>query len=181
MRKALSLVLVAMLGAATLTAATLNGVTLPDSVSVGGKTLVLNGLGLRSKMMFKVYVAGLYVEQKSTDGNAIASADAPKRITLHFVRSVSLDQIKEAIVDGFDANAKAALKAQIDQFGAALEPFNENDEMSVTYVPNTGTVLNVKGKDKLTIPGLPFAKALFGIWLGPNPPSTSLRDGMLGK
>ena len=53
--------------------------------------------------------------------------------------------------------------------------------MSMTYVPNTGTVLTVKGKDKLTIPGLPFAKALFGIWLGANPPSTALRDGMLGK
>ena len=104
-------------------------------------------------MMIKVYVAGLYVEQKRSDGNAIVNADAPKRITLHFVRNVSNDQIREAIVDGFDANAKSTLKAQIDQFGAALEPFNENDEMSVTYVPGTGTVLNVKGKDKLTVPG----------------------------
>jgi hypothetical protein len=181
MRKFLSLLLVTLLGAATLTAGSLSGVTLPDSVKVGDKTLVLNGLGLRSKMMFKVYVAGLYVEQKSSDGDAIVNADAPKRITLHFVRAVSNDQIKEAIVDGFDANAKSALKSQIDQFGAALEPFNENDEMSVTYVPGTGTVLNVKGKDKLTIPGFPFAKALFGIWLGANPPSSSLKNGMLGK
>jgi hypothetical protein len=181
MRKSLFLLLVTLLSAATLMAATLAGVTLPDSVKVGDKTLVLNGLGLRSKMMFKVYVAGLYVEQKSGDGNAIVNADAPKRITLHFVRNVTNDQIKEAIVDAFDANAKSALKAQIDQFGAALEPFSENDEMSVTYVPGTGTVLNVKGKDKLTIAGFPFAKALFGIWLGANPPSSSLKDGMLGK
>jgi hypothetical protein len=181
MRKVLSLSLVALLGAATLTAATLAGVTLPDTVKVGDKTLVLNGLGLRSRMMVKVYVAGLYVEQKSGDGNAIVNADAPKRIVLHFVRSVSNDQIKDAIVGAFDANAKASLKTQIDQFGAALEPFNENDEMSMTYVPNTGTMLNVKGKDKLTIPGAPFAKALFDIWLGANPPSSDLKDGLLGK
>ena len=181
MRKAVSLSLVTLLGAATLTAATLAGVTLPDTTKVGDKTLVLNGLGLRSKMMVKVYVAGLYVEQKSGDGNAIVNADAPKRIVLHFVRSVSNDQIKDAIVGAFDANAKASLKTQIDQFGAALEPFNENDEMSMTYVPGTGTTLNVKGKDKLTIPGAPFAKALFGIWLGANPPSSGLKDGLLGK
>jgi len=181
MRKVLSLSLVTLLGAATLTAATLAGVTLPDTVKVGDKTLLLNGLGLRSKMMVKVYVAGLYVEQKSGDGTAIVNAEAPKRIVLHFVRSVSNDQITDAIVGAFDANAKASLKAQIDQFGAALEPFSENDEMSMTYVPGTGTVLNVKGKDKLTIAGFPFAKALFGIWLGANPPSSSLKDGMLGK
>ena len=180
MRKVLSLAFATLLGASTLAAATLAGVTLPDTASVAGKTLVLNGVGLRTKVMFKVYVAGLYVEQKSTDGNALVNADAPKRITLHFVRSVSNDQIREAIVDGFDANAKATLKAQIDQFGAALEPFAEHDEMSVTYVPGTGTVLNVKGKDKLTIPGFPFAKALFGIWLGDNPPSSSLKKGLLG-
>jgi hypothetical protein len=147
---------------------------------VGGKTLVLNGLGIRTRMMIKVYVAGLYVEQKSSDGNAIVNADAAKRLTLHFVRSVSNDQIKEAIVGAFDANAKASLKTQIDQFGAALEPFDEGDEMSMTYVPGTGTLLNVKGKDKLTIPGFPFAKALFGIWLGANPPSNDLNKGLLG-
>jgi hypothetical protein len=181
MRKTLSLALATLLGAATLTAATLSGVTLPDTAKVGDKTLVLNGLGIRSKMMFKVYVAGLYLEQKTNDGNAIVNADAPKRIVLHFVRSVSNEQIKEAIVDGFDAAAKASLKSQIDQFTGAFESYVEGDEMTMTYVPNTGTVLTVKGKDKLTIPGFPFAKALFGIWLGANPPSASLKDGLLGK
>ena len=37
------------------------GVTLPDTVSVEGKTLKLNGAGLRTKVVFKVYVAGLYL------------------------------------------------------------------------------------------------------------------------
>ncbi|HEY1965075.1 MAG TPA: chalcone isomerase family protein, partial [Acidobacteriaceae bacterium] len=67
-----------------LRAATLAGVTLPDTAQVGGKTLVLNGLGLRTKMMVKVYVAGLYLEQKSSDPNAIIKADAPKQIIMKF-------------------------------------------------------------------------------------------------
>jgi hypothetical protein len=51
----------------------------------------------------------------------------------------------------------------------------------MTYVPGTGTRLTVKGNDKLTIPGQPFAKALFTIWLGPNPPNSDLKKGLLGQ
>lgn len=182
MRKVCALLLAtAMLTGPALSAATLAGVTLPDSVQAGGKTLVLNGLGLRSRMMFKVYVAGLYVEQKNADGAAIYNADAPKRIVLHFVRDVSNTQIKEAIVDGFDPAAKQALKAEIERFTSAFESFAVGDEMTITYLPGSGTQLNVKGQDKLTIPGFPFARALFAIWLGDNPPSSSLKNGLLGK
>ena len=74
MRKSLisfALVLFVSFSATAANAASLAGVTLPDSQQVAGKNLVLNGLGLRSKMMVKVYVAGLYLEQKSSDPNAI--------------------------------------------------------------------------------------------------------------
>jgi len=40
-------------------AAELAGAALPDTLAVGGKTLKLNGLGLRKKAVFKVYVGGL--------------------------------------------------------------------------------------------------------------------------
>jgi hypothetical protein len=182
MRKVCAIPLALALAASTtLSAATLAGVTLPDTVSAAGKTLVLNGLGLRSRMMVKVYVAGLYLEQKSADGAAIVNADTPKRIVLHFVRNVSNTQIRDAIVDGFDPGAKQSLKAEIDRFTGAFEAFAPGDEMTITYVPGSGTQLNVKGQDKLTVPGVPFAKALFGIWLGDNPPSASLKSGLLGK
>lgn len=182
MRKAFALPLALVVAASTaLSAATLAGVTLPDTAQAGGKTLVLNGLGLRSRMMFKVYVAGLYLEQKSSDGATIVNTDATKRIVLHFVRDVSNTQIREAIVDGFDPGAKQALKAEIDRFTGAFESFAPGDQMTITYVAGTGTQLNVKGQDKLTIPGFAFAKALFGIWLGDNPPSAGLKNGLLGK
>ncbi len=52
-------------------AAELAGATLPDTVSAGDKTLKLNGMGLRKKAMFKVYVGGLYLESPSKDAGAI--------------------------------------------------------------------------------------------------------------
>ena len=51
-------------------AATLADVTLPDTVTVGNQTLVLNGMGLRTKLFIKVYVGGLYLEKKSTPFSA---------------------------------------------------------------------------------------------------------------
>ena len=180
MRKAFCLMLITLLGAANLPAATLAGVTLPDSVKVGDQTLVLNGIALRSKMGMKVYVAGLYLTQKSSDGTAIINADAPKRIVLHATRELDSGKLKESIGDGFDASAKANLKSQIDQFMSGLETLKAGEEMAITYLPGTGTILTVKGKDKLTIPGLPFGQAVFGVWLGAKSPS-DVRKALLGQ
>ncbi|MGA7906039.1 MAG: chalcone isomerase family protein, partial [Candidatus Sulfotelmatobacter sp.] len=110
--------------------ASLAGVTLPDTVQVGGAALVLNGLGLRTKFMVKVYVAGLYLPQKSSDPGAIIKADAPKRIVMQFLRSVSRNQMADAFEESFDNNtpdAKRTMKADIDQFLGALEPLKESD------------------------------------------------------
>jgi hypothetical protein len=54
MPKVFCLMLIMLLGAANLPAATLAGVTLPDSADAGGKSLVLNGIALRTKMGVKI-------------------------------------------------------------------------------------------------------------------------------
>ncbi len=56
--------------ASTAFAAELAGVRMSDQVTVDGRTLSLNGLGLREATAFKVdvYVAGLYLEQKKIRG-----------------------------------------------------------------------------------------------------------------
>ena len=180
MRKVFCIVLITLLGASSLVAGTLAGVTLPDTANVGGKSLVLNGIALRTKMGVKVYVAGLYLPQKSSDGTAILNADAPKRIVLHATRELDSGKLKDAIGDGFDASAKANLKAQIDQFMSGLETLKAGEEMAITYLPGTGTILNVNGKDKLTIPGLPFAQAVFGVWLGAKSPG-DVKRALLGQ
>ena len=168
----------------TLRASTLAGVTLPDTVQVGGKRLTLNGMGLRKKFVVKVYVAGLYLEQKSSDPAAILTADAPKRIVMQFVRSVSKNQIVDAFDESFENNAPDArktMKADIDQFLGALEPINDGDQMALTYTPGTGTTLAINGKDKLTIAAPAFAPVLFSVWLGPKPPNADLKKGLLGQ
>ena len=105
-------------------AAELAGVSMPDTVQVGRTSLVLNGMGLRTKYMVKVYVAGLYLTQKSADPGAILKADEPKRIVLQFMRSVSKNQMAEAFDESFRDNAPDAertMKADIDRMlGAGI-------------------------------------------------------------
>lgn len=167
-----------------LAAATLAGVTLPDTAQVAGKNLVLNGLGLRTKVIVKVYIGGLYLEQKSSDANAIIKADAPKQIVLKFVHSASKSQMSDAFQESFKDNtpdAMKTMKADIDQLLGALEAVKPGDQMVFTYVPGTGSTFALNGKDKVTIAGPAFGQVLFSVWLGPKPPNTDLKKGMLGQ
>jgi len=182
MRRAFIATAFILAAAINLLGATLAGVTLPDSTDVGGKKLVLNGMGLRTKMMFKVYVGGLYLEQKSSDAGAILRANAPKRVVMQMLRDLSKDQMVEAFTEQFEANTPTwqSMKADIDKMLGAFEPTKTGEQMVFTYQPGTGTTLTIGGKDKVTIPGHAFGQAMFACWLGPKPPSGDLKKGMLG-
>ena len=90
---------VVLVSAAPALAATCQNVTFPDSVKAGNAELLLNGLGLRKATMFnvKVYVAGLYLPQKSSDAGQILAANRPWRLELRFVRDVGVSDIRNAL------------------------------------------------------------------------------------
>lgn len=165
-------------------AATVAGITLPDTVQVAGTTLVLNGAGLRTKYMVKVYVAGLYVTQKSSDPTMILKPDAPKRIVMHFVRDVSKNQLTDGFTESFHSNtpdAEKTLKPDIDRFFSVLTPVKTSQEIMFTYIPEKGTSVFFGDKEQLTIAGPAFAEMLFSVWLGPKPPNPALKKGLLGQ
>lgn len=165
-------------------AGTLAGVSLPDSVQVGETTLVLNGLGLRKKFVVKVYVAGLYVSQKSSDANAILNAETPKRIVMHFVRDVSKSQIADAFDESFKNNApeaRLAAKSEIDALLATLVDVKAGDQIVFTYLPGKGTTFAMNGAEKLKVASPSFTHAVFSVWLGPKPPNADLKKGILGQ
>ena len=82
----------------------LEGVTMPDTVQVGGETLQLNGMGLRKKAVFNVYVAGLYLPEKMSDAEAILQADTGRQTRMEFHRRVKAKQMCGAWNDGLAAN-----------------------------------------------------------------------------
>src|SRR5499433_297312 len=108
-RAALITLSVVAAAAAAALAMEVAGVKMPDTVTVEGKTLKLNGMGLRKKLMFKVYVAGLYIETPTHAPEAIISSDQVKRIDLHILRNLKASQVTDAIQEGFEKNSKAQM------------------------------------------------------------------------
>jgi chalcone isomerase-like protein len=163
-------------------AAELAGATLPDTLSAGDKTLKLNGLGLRKKAVFKVYVGGLYLESPSKDAGGILASDQARAIRMHFLRDLTKVQLVEAFQEGFEANAKdkAGQKAAFDKMLALVPDVKEGETLTFAYVPGKGTTLRVGDKDLGAFEGKGFADAVFAIWLGAKPPSEDLKKGMLG-
>jgi len=184
MKKLAAAMLVLTLAAAA-SARELAGVTMPDSAVVSGKTVKLNGLGLRTKLFFKIYVAGLYLENPTSDATIAISSEESKRVVMHFLyKKVSKSQLLDAWNEGFESNSPAdvpKLKKEIAQFLSWMDDISAGSEIVMTYEPGTGTTVEFAGSRKGTIPGPDFMRALWSVWLGEHPPTGDLRTGMLGK
>lgn len=176
------LLLLAALFAVPAFAAELEGVKVPDTVTVGDKTLKLNGQGLRVKFVFKVYVASLYLEQTSTTAADIIKTDQARRVEMAMLRDLDKKTINEAIKDGFEKNSgpnMAALQERLNKFSEKITDVKKGATLIIQYVPGKGTTVE-GGTDTYVAEGKDFADALFSVWLGAKPVDEGLKKGMLG-
>ena len=166
-------------------AAEVGGVKLEDKLSVGGQELVLNGAGVRTRVVFKVYVASLYLPQKAADPAAVV-AKAPRRIQLNLLRTLSADQLVDALNEGLAENNTAAdlaaVKAQVDQLASIMKSFKEVKEKDVVTLDfvDGATRIGLNGESRGSIPGEGFNQALTRIWLGDKPVQADLKKALLG-
>ena len=161
------------------------GVSVADKSNVGGQDLVLNGAGVRTRAIFKVYVGSLYVPAKVKTA-ADVYAKAPRRVQLNMLRDVTSEQMIDALGDGLNqANSAAdagAVKAQMAELATILKamgPLKEGNVLAFDYVDG-GTRVSLDGQAKGTIAGDAFNKALFNAWIGDKPVQDDLKKAMLG-
>lgn len=164
-------------------AATRDGVSLPDSLTVNNQQLVLNGIGTRKATIFgiRVYVAGLYLPARSSDAEAILSSSIPKFIEMRLVRDVARKDMTEAWKEGFYRNVQdpSRFSAQLDQVIAATSDVREGESIFVTFGPDS-VLLQFPRAEKAEIRAPGFGNALLAIWLGADPPDAGLKAGLLG-
>lgn len=166
-------------------AGTLADVTMSDKAQVGADSLVLNGMALRKKFFVKVYVGGLYLQHKERDAAKILAADAPRRMEMDFLYGVSPSQMCDAWKEGLEANTPGA-PAEVTKSFATLcswmEDLPKGQKLVLTYVPGSGTQVEVKGKVKGTLEGKPTADAILATWIGKDPgPGPDFKAGVLGR
>ena len=161
------------------------GASFPEAIRVNGQRLVLNGLGVREATVFNVnvYVAGLYVQERSRNADELFGPDRITRLVLKFIRDVDQDTMNDGIERGFRINAGSDLPtytARIRQLRGYIPDLDSGLVLTFTFVPGRGLEVKVGDEVKGVIRGDDFAQVFFNIWLGPNPPNRGLRRGLLG-
>lgn len=184
MRKAM-LAVSLLLATATVDAATVGGVTLSDTATAGGQTLVLNGTGLRKKLFIKIYAAGLYLPAKQSSPERILAADTARQQVMHFVFDVDKAKIAEGWQEGLNdntPNTSPAVKQAFSTLGSWMEDMKKGQKIVLTYVPGSGTTIEVNGKVKGVLQDKAVADAILATWIGPKPgPGEDFKKGILGQ
>ncbi|TBO34597.1 lipoprotein transmembrane [Aquabacterium lacunae] len=168
-------------------AAEVNGIKFDDSMTVGGKSLVLNGLGVRHKVV-KVYAVGLYLTEKKTDTAGVLALNGPKRFRLVTMRDISSEELAQAVLTGvnknLDKDEKSKYVSQLVKFGELfneIETGKKGDVIIGDYIPGTGTVITFNGKQLgQPLPDLGFYNAILRIWIGSSPADPTLKPLLLG-
>ena len=168
-------------------AAEVSGIKYADSLKVGGKELQLNGLGVRNKMMFKVYATGLYLQDKKSTVEEVFAAEGPRRLRLVMMRDVSSESFGDSFMSGINNNSeskdKTKIVTQISTFGemfAAIPGLKKGDVLDLDWIPGTGTVCILNGKQVgETVQDVAFYNAILRIWLGNKPADASLKPKLL--
>lgn len=187
--RGVGVLLCAMALARPASAVEVEGVKLDDTAQVGGKELKLNGAGLRTRVIFKVYVMGLYLPEKKRTTAEVLASEGPRRFTLVLLRDISGADLGEAFMAGLnknvDAAEKAKLSSQIARFGqmfGAIQTLKKGDVLTGDWLPASGTQLSLNGKPLAeALPDLAFYNAILRIWLGDQPADTSLKPALLGE
>jgi len=186
---ALSLILTACLAGAPAFAADAEvaGVRVPDHLSEGAHALVLNGAGLRTRFVVRVYVAALYVTTKSHDAAALIDSNELRRMRLQLLRDVDSNSLDKALQDGLRDNTSSQelaalneparrLSALMAEIGAA----REGDVIDLDFDAR-GVAIVSNGKPQGRIDNPAFARALLRVWLGDSPAQASLKKALLGN
>ncbi len=157
---------------------------MPESVVAGGKTLALNGAGVRTATMFKinVYVAALYTPGPVRDAGTALKLSGPLRFDFRFLRAVSREKVVRAWTWQFDQSAGHSypgLKKDSRDFAELFEALKEGGLQTVEFEGDDSLVTQ-DGRPLGRVKGRDFQLAFLSLWFGENPPTMELKKKLLG-
>lgn len=180
------------------------GLVFPLERSAPGseRPLALAGAGVRKKLFFKVYALGLYLDDEAASRELEAWSGRPaaeleddpelyraliglsgqRLAVLRFVREVSASRMRDAMLDALTAGSVPANDPHARRFlGLWKKPIEEGETVSLLFteeglvrLARDGTVIG-----ELISPRV--AEALLTAWLGQDPVSETVRDGVVAR
>lgn len=159
-----------------------------NEINVGGQRLVLNGAGVRYKLVFKLYAMALYLPKKSNSVDEIIAMPGRKRIQMLALREMPVAEFGRMTARGIQASATRddLVKilpdvARIGQLYGAYDRTNLGDEILMDWTPGAGLTVHFRG----ALQGDPFVQpelfnTLLKVWMGDKPADAQLKAALLG-
>lgn len=159
----------------------------PDTVQLGGKTLVMNGSGTRFRAVFRVYDIALYLEKKTQDPKQVMSAPGPKQVRFVALRDIPADQFGLSLINGMRRNVPPEQASEVIRYMndviavfSTAQKIAAGQHFRVDHVPGDGTRMFLDGVQKgPTVTHPEFAAALLSIWMGDDSIDPQLKDSLL--
>ncbi len=167
----------------------LKGVKMPDTITVDGHQLALNGMGMRYVTKFglhiNVYVGALYLEKKSKDSDAILRSDEIKRLVMHFVLSVDRYPLLNGFEEGYENGCFVECARAHEQFAKfspdVVEVRKDNEYIITFYKDQVAFEATGPYAKKAVIADAALSRNLLSVFINKKaPPGKAFRKGLLG-
>jgi hypothetical protein len=179
----------ALLASPRVFAAELEGVRFEERITLGGRDLLLNGIGLRAAGWFKLYVAALYLQGRASTAEQALGQAGPKRLRVVMLREAPAVELAKAVDKGVNRNAgpagQEALRERLGQLTEQMRIVRDvkaGDTVDFDHEPARGTLMLLNGKPRgPAISGSDFYAAVLRSFIGEHPYHRDLRAGLLGQ
>jgi hypothetical protein len=174
-------------GSAVFADVVVEGYHFPDTVTVSGQNLLLNGAGVSTIFSFKATAVGFYLPKKETTEEGACGVKGAKRIQLYMLRDVSARDLSNVLLDRIRQNVStdefAANIVQTAQLGAVFgsrQKVLKGDMLEIDYNPVAQTSEFSLNGQKVgdTIKGEAFFPMMMKVWIGPKVRGAT-RDALL--
>jgi len=169
-------------------AAEVAGIKVDERVKLGSFELQLQRAGVRTRLIFKVYVGALYLPERKSGAAEVLALRGAKRVSMTLLRDLDAKQLTDALEKAWRANHSEAEIAPLKERLGALVAGDERDWQReredghyLDFLPRRNRCHYRRRARGKPIPGEDFFIALLKIWLGEKPVDAGLKKAMLGQ
>ncbi len=159
-----------------------DGHEFPQTYTAKEGDLTLQGVGVKTIFMMRVFIAGLYLPKTMSDVQALG--EVSKHLEVRFYAKIKSKAFADYTVGRIKANVtRAEFKELKSRFGELYDLFpdiNPGDTLALTYVPGEGTVFTHNGQERGVLKGSELSRAVYATWIGKRPFDHIVKSQILG-
>ncbi|BBM00650.1 chalcone isomerase family protein [Microbulbifer sp. GL-2] len=147
---------------------------------------LLNGLALEKQFNKELYIAAIYSENLSSNSAGLLNSELPRRLEVRILAdSLPARRFRNQWMEGIAINNRGdTLSSQAENMVTFANLFKgrllRGDQLAIDFAADTGiTTVFLNGITLGELNDPDFFNTLMRAWVGPVPPSTDFRDGLL--